>query len=431
MSPARWSPAVLALSLSLHGAPVAAQSAEDFERAHLMLAQMKHDIEVNYYDSTFHGVNLAERYRVLDAQLNTAESRGDLMGILAQFLLDLNDSHTTFDPPAYAARLNYGWVPNVIGDSVFVVLVDTTSDAYQKGLRVGDNVLAIDGVRPTRDVMWRLMYTYRRLAPRQTVLLTVRNPDGRSRQLYIHTRVSPLERPPDLNDPEQRRRYFEELDRSGEPHVTVEFGDSVFLWRMPEFGGDVGNIDRFMGRARRGRALVLDLRNNPGGLITTLLRVAGHLFETDRDVMIVQRRHETRTMRARHMDRPYRGALVILVNGGSASSSEILSRLCQMTGRAVIVGDRSEGAVMVSRYYAERVVGETADLFFGLSISDADVMMPDSQRLEKHGVVPDTIVLPTGADLAAGRDPQLARALEIVGVHVSPEEAGRLYQRRR
>ena len=86
---------------------------------------------------------------------------------------------------------------------------------------------------------------------------------------------------------------------------------------------------------------------------------------------------------------------------------------------------------MVSRYYPQRVSGERSDLLFGLSITNADVLMPDSQRLEVRGVVPDTIVLPTGADLAAKRDPQLARALAIAGVTVTPEEAGRLYPRRR
>ena len=63
---------------------------------------------------------------------------------------------------------------------------------------------------------------------------------------------------------------------------------------------------------------------------------------------------------------------------------------------------------------------------YGASISMADVIMSDGNRLEKVGVMPNARVLPTGADLAARRDPQMAKALEMVGVLMTPEEAGRL-----
>ena len=66
--------------------------------------------------------------------------------------------------------------------------------------------------------------------------------------------------------------------------------------------------------------------------------------------------------------------------------------------------------------------------FFGTSITVADLQMSDGGRLEKVGVTPDETVLPTGADLAAERDPVLARAITLLGGTMTAEAAGRFYR---
>jgi C-terminal processing protease CtpA/Prc len=65
---------------------------------------------------------------------------------------------------------------------------------------------------------------------------------------------------------------------------------------------------------------------------------------------------------------------------------------------------------------------------YALQVSVMDVTMADGQRLEKVGVTPDHVVLPTGDDLVNFRDPQLARALELAGYRTTPDEAARLFR---
>jgi C-terminal processing protease CtpA/Prc len=66
--------------------------------------------------------------------------------------------------------------------------------------------------------------------------------------------------------------------------------------------------------------------------------------------------------------------------------------------------------------------------FSGTSITVGDLRMSDGATLEKVGITPDEIVIPTGADLAAGRDPVLARAIAILGGTMTAEQAGRFYR---
>jgi C-terminal processing protease CtpA/Prc len=66
-------------------------------------------------------------------------------------------------------------------------------------------------------------------------------------------------------------------------------------------------------------------------------------------------------------------------------------------------------------------------IYFGAEITIADLIMEDGKRLEKVGVTPDVMVLPTAADLSAGRDPVLARAAELTGVKLDPVAAGKMF----
>ena len=132
---------------------------------------------------------------------------------------------------------------------------------------------------------------------------------------------------------------------------------------------------------------------------------------------------ENKPMIAKHLGSSFNGKLVVLVDSGSASAAELLSRVVQLEHRGTVIGDKTAGAVMEARMYPDSQ-GADVKIFYGFEVTDANLMMSDGKSLEKTGVTPDEVLLPTGADLAAGRDVVLARAAELVGVKLDPWRQG-------
>ena len=94
-----------------------------------MLQTMKEDIKKYYYDPNFHGMDLEARFSAADEKIKTATSLGQLFGIIAQAMVDLNDSHTLFYPPPRTTSTEYGWQMQMVGDRCYVVAVKPDSDA--------------------------------------------------------------------------------------------------------------------------------------------------------------------------------------------------------------------------------------------------------------------------------------------------------------
>jgi C-terminal processing protease CtpA/Prc len=81
---------------------------------------------------------------------------------------------------------------------------------------------------------------------------------------------------------------------------------------------------------------------------------------------------------------------------------------------------------MRSRIYSHQIGLDTV-VFYAASITEANVIMTDGKSLEKIGVTPDEVMLPTAEDLAAKRDPVLTHAAELVGIKLDPEKAGKMF----
>jgi len=430
---ARALPLVLALGGAQFLPPAAiAQtvSSLDRDRGHVMLVQIREDIRKNYFDPAYHGMDLDARFKAADDKIKAATSVGQIFGIIAQALLDLDDSHTFFIPPQRAARTDYGWQMEMMGDKCYVIAVKPGSDADAKGLKPGDQVLAVDDHLVVRENLWKMHYLYYNLRPQPGMKVVVQSPDGQRRQLNLMAKVSTGKRRVDLTGEDENDfwnlvREAENEDRLSAHRYTVV--DSVFIWKMPEFDLTDQGVDDMMAKVRKQKALILDLRGNPGGSVTTLTRMLGYLFDRDLKVADAKRRKDTKPMIAKTRgDKGFKGDLVVLVDSVSASSSELFARTIQLEKRGKVIGDHTAGAVMEALHHSHQTGADTV-VFYGASITEADVIMPDGKSLEHAGVTRDEVLLPSAADMAAKRDPVLVRAATLVGAKLEPEKAGAMF----
>jgi C-terminal processing protease CtpA/Prc len=427
----------IAIAIALAGIaarePANAQSvnATDRDRGHVMLKVLKNEIKKNYYDATFRGIDLEARFKAADEKLDRATSLGQVFGIVAQTLLDFEDSHLFFIPPQRSDTVDYGWQMQMIGDKCYVSAVKPGSDAEAKGLKPGDLVKAVDAFSPTRENLWKLKYLYYGLRPQPGMRLLVQSPNGADRQLDVMAKVKQGKRRVDLtgstNDSDiwDLIRESENEDRLRR-HRYYEMGDDALIWKMPQFDLDERGVDDLMGKAKKRKALILDLRGNPGGAEETLKNLLGYFVDADVKVGDIKRRKETKPLMVKPRGGGFKGKLVVLIDGESGSSAEIFARMIQMEKAGTVIGDRSAGAVMRAKGYHFQIGADTV-IFYGASITDADLTMTDGQSLERTGVKPDELLLPTAADLAAKRDPVLSRAAALVGVKLDPEKAGAMF----
>jgi carboxyl-terminal processing protease len=415
--------------------PVLAQPDLNFqrERGRIMLKVIKDNLKKEYYDPNFHGIDIEARFKTAEEKIREAESVGHMFGIIGQVLLDLNDSHTFFIPPWRANRTDYGWQMQAIGDKVYVIAVKPGSDAEKKGVKVGDQVLSLHGFQPSREALWKLTYMFYALRPQPGLRVILQSPEGQQRQVDVLANVKQGKAMLDLSrssplggDWGDFLRELEEEDRLDRQRY-VEAADNLFIWKMPTFATSDQSVEDVMRKARKHETLILDLRGNPGGYVSTLEWFTGYFFDKEIKIADLKGRKEMKPQTSQpHRDRNFKGKLVVLIDSRSASAAEIFARVVQLEKRGVVIGDRTAGAVMQSRGFRQ-MLGEGQGVIYGASITNADVIMADGKSLERMGVTPDELLLPTAADLAAQRDPVLSRAAAIGGFELPPDKAGAMF----
>lgn len=152
--------------------------------------------------------------------------------------------------------------------------------------------------------------------------------------------------------------------------------------------------------------LIIDLRSNPGGLLTNAIYIADMLLDSKVIVSTVDREGYKDTTRANQRTLTNQ-PIVVIINGGSASASEILSGALKDNKRAVIVGKKSFGKGLVQEI--NRLPGGSA-----MHITIQKYLTPNGTDINKKGIKPDYEVDLTEEDVKKERDPQLAKAIELL-----------------
>jgi C-terminal processing protease CtpA/Prc len=410
---------------------VYAQGIGDLERqrGRDMLEGVYSDLKSKYYDPTFRGIDMEAKFLTAKERIKTANSNGLIAGIIAQFMADLGDSHTRFLPPSRAHKTTYGWELQFIGDQAYVINVTPGSDAEAKGLKVGDRVVTIDKTNVTKENFMLMKYFYYTLRPQPGMRLSI-IPSGADaeKEIIIQAKIKAGKQLVDLTNGGifELIRESENEERRNR-HRYISLGEDVMIWKMPQFDLSEEQVDTMMAKASKHKSLILDMRGNGGGLVDMMNRVVGNLF--DRNVKIAdwkgRKKFDAQVAKTRG-SKAFKGEVVALIDSESASAAEILARVLQLEKRGTVIGDRSSGKVMVSRFY-ERRSGLDVVTFYGSSITEADLIMADGKSLENVGVLPDKLLLPTQADLVGKRDPVLSLAAELLGVKLDPEAAGKMF----
>jgi carboxyl-terminal processing protease len=406
--------------------PIAAQvNGTDRSMAIGLLEMTKDAIKKNYYDPTFHGVDIEFVFEQAKERMKAAPTRDALMLTIASAVLSLDDSHTTFIPPVRAAEVDYGWTVGVIGDDCYVTHVKPGSDAAAKGLKPGDRLLGIDNFRPTRKNLWQMAYRYFVVAPAARVNLTILSPgDEKPRSMIIDTKIEKSGGTITLE-----QWYERTMVKHGYSQKVFDFqqvGEDVLIWKMHTFSVNPDTLDLAIGRARKAKTVILDLRDNGGGSVDILKRMVGFFFDKEVKIFDEKRRKESKALVSKPLGNTFKGDLIVLVGQESASASEVFARLVQLEKRGKVVGDKTMGAVMESQLH-ELNSGIGSMLLAGTSVTMADLVMSDGLSLEKVGVTPDEVVLPTGLDIATSKDPVLSHAAKLAGVTLTPETAGKFF----
>lgn len=276
-----------------------------------------------------------------------------------------------------AARDGFGGIGvtlDVANEEFRIIAVSPGGPAEIAGIRPEDKIVAVDGKATA----------------------------GRSESDVIHQLrgpiLSPVEVTVDRPGLAQKRRFQLQRALIIVPTVTVSRDGGVAVFRIASFNqnttqqivADLGDVEREMGSQLRG--IVLDLRGNPGGLLDQAVSLSDVFIAKGPIVSTVGRHPASRQFFEASGDSVApRIPIAVLINGGSASSSEIVAAALQDVGRAVVIGSASFGKGTVQTVLRLPNDGE-------LTLTWAQLVTPSGYFLNEHGVVPTLCTSDLGDD---------------------------------
>lgn len=354
--------------------PAATVSEEEMARLLKQFTQAYHTIEENYAD------------RVAPEPLFYGGAIPGLLRSLDPFSAFLDpDQFRSLKDMQQSVQKGFGSVVSLSPGRVVVLQTLPGTPSARAGLSAGDEIVEINGYRIDRLELEQLIELLR-ASRQQTAQLMIRRPGVATRMNFTLT-------PAELASPSVSRAF---LLRPGIGYVKIESFDEG---TAAEFGKALEKLE-----TPKLRGLVLDLRDNPGGVLPAALDIAATFLEAGRVILTVRGRSgPPEEIKVPEGAKPLRAPLAVLVNGKSASASEIVAGALQDHKRARIVGEPTFGKGLVQRVFE---LPEST----GLALTTAYYFTPSGRSIQRRlvelhtpqaepgqgGITPDELVSPEG-----------------------------------
>lgn len=340
---------------------------------------------------------MSVRFVETHASSTIPSSQERLWGAIEGMVDSFGDPYTTFMRPEDAKTFaedisgNFGGVGMEIGmrDSVLTVIAPLkNTPAERAGIRTGDQIILIDGVSTkglSTDEAVRLIR-----GEKGTVVVLHVLRDGEDKEISITRDIIQVPTIETLHNKEKDVFVISFYS------FTANSG-SLFSKALAEF------------RSSGSNRLIIDLRGNPGGYLASAVSVASHFLPQGE--IIVTEDYDGHEENIEHVSRGTGGIsgsakVVVLINEGSASASEIVAGALQDTKKATLIGTHSFGKGSVQELVK---VGDAS-----LKITVAKWLTPSGRSISDGGLTPDIEVERTVEDIEAGKDPQMERAIDFL-----------------
>lgn len=329
------------------------------------------------------------------AELNQQKVWGMISGLADS----LNDPYTFFLPPSensqFAADMSgsfegVGMEIDVRQGTLTVVSPLKGTPADRAGIKAGDLILKIDGTSTEGLDVASAVKMIRGPKGSVVTLTLMRSGWSESRDIKVTRDV--------INVPI--------ITTKARPDGVFVITFSQFTSNSPELFRNALREFALSGDTK----LILDLRGNPGGYLEAAVQAASWFLPRG-DVIVTEdyAGHQPNIVHRSYGYDVFNSNLkmVILVDGGTASASEILSEALRSYGVARLVGTHTFGKGVVQELFD--ITPDTT-----LKITVARWLSPDGQQIPHTGILPDVEVPVTDADLKAGKDPQMDKAVELL-----------------
>jgi len=328
----------------------------------------------------------------------TSTSQDRIWGAIQGMTDSLNDPYTVFLPPEDTKDFeenisgNFEGVGMEIGvkdDVLSVISPLKGSPAEKAGIKAGDKIFTIDdepALNLSSDKAVKLIR-----GPQGTVVKigVLRNGNSKAINFEITRAVIDI------------------------PSAETEIKDDVFIINLYNFYAQSRSqfnkaLKEFIDSGKH--KLILDLRNNPGGYLDTAIDMSSWFLPLGKPV--VREDFGDKKEEIIHRSKGYdiftdKLEMIILVNGGSASASEILAGALQEYNIAKLVGTKTYGKGSVQELI--KITDDTS-----LKVTIAKWLTPLGKSISEGGLTPDYEVKITEADVKAEKDPQMEKALELL-----------------